>query len=226
MLNILMFDNNGIFGAGIQAILSSEPNMKVVGNFSDKVGIVNAIQESTPDILLVNTFILGLGGFITIEWLKQKYPALKIIFILPESDKNILLRGIHIGVDGFLLYESDPSFFVESMRNIFKEEMILSGKLAKLLLEEFISEEKKELLQRLKEQAIHLTARESDLVYLIYKGYRNKEMADALKLSAKTIRDYVSKLYKKIGLYSRIDVYYFLGRLMIEKDDNKLKVMS
>lgn len=223
MIKILMFDMNSVFGSGIQAIINLELDMEVIGDYKDKAELVNAIKENIPDILLVNTTFINYEDLSAINWIKKEYPSIKIIFMMSESNEDILLRGIHIGVDGFLLYESEPSYFIESMRNIFKEEMVLSGKIAKLLLDSLISEDKRKLLLHLREKGFHLTARESDLVYLMYKGFGNTELANVLKLSNKTIRDYVSKLYKKLGIYSRKEVHHFLEQLMLEEKMPELK---
>ncbi|WP_366248852.1 response regulator transcription factor [Terribacillus aidingensis] len=225
MIKILMFDMNSILGSGIQAIINLEFDMEVIGDYKDKAELVNAIKENIPDILLVNTTFTNNEDFSAINWIKKGYPSIKIIFMMSKSNEDIFLRGIHIGVDGFLLYESEPSYLIESMRNIFKEEMVLSGKIAKLLIGSMISEEKKELLVRLREKEFHLTARESDLVYLIYKGFGNAEIANVLKLSDKTIRDYVSKLYKKLGIYSRKEVFHLLEQLMLEENVSGVKVL-
>ncbi|WP_077306280.1 response regulator [Terribacillus halophilus] len=142
MIRILIVDNNGVLGQGIQEILNGEIDMEVVGisNYVDE--IVQLITEKNPQVMLVDTNKLSLHAFTTIEYIKYRFPDIKIVFMLPEINRNILLKGWQLGTSSFLLYESDPAYFIDSIRNIFREELVLSGKLARFLLDEVYRDER------------------------------------------------------------------------------------
>jgi DNA-binding NarL/FixJ family response regulator len=144
MIRILIVDNNGVLGQGIQEILNDELDMEVVGISNHVDEIVQLIIEKKPEVMLVDTNKLSLSAFTTIEYITYRFPGIKMIFMLPEINRNILLKGWQLGASGFLLYESDPAYFIDSIRNIFREELVLSGKLAKFLLDDMHRDERKD----------------------------------------------------------------------------------
>ncbi|WP_179636760.1 response regulator [Terribacillus aidingensis] len=144
MIRILIVDNNGVLVQGIQEILNDEMDMEVVGISNHVDEIVQLILEKKPEVMLVDTNKLSFNSFTTIEYIKYRFPGIKMVFMLPEINRHILLKGWQLGTSGFLLYESDPAYFIDSIRNIFREELVLSGKLAKFLLDEVYRDERKD----------------------------------------------------------------------------------
>lgn len=136
MIRILIFDNNGVLGQGIQEILNLEEDMEVVGISNCIDEIMQYMMDKNPSVMLVDTNKSSLNTFSTIEYIKYRYPGIKIVFMLPEINRDTLLKGWRLGSSSFLLYESDPVYFIDCIRNIFREEVVLSGKLAKFLLDE------------------------------------------------------------------------------------------
>jgi DNA-binding NarL/FixJ family response regulator len=215
MINILLVDKGRIFSQGLSLILNQEPDMTVIDTAMNVAGIKAGIME--PDIILVNTQIENVHMNRLTFTLIEAFPKSKIIYVLPFVDKDKIIQGIESGVDGFILDEHEPDNFVNIIREVYRGQHVISGEIAKIMMNEIHVrhlDEKEMLKQKLNDRNKNVTKRDLDVLYLIYKKKDNKEIADILNLSKKTIRDYVSMAYKRIDINNRSQVTQFLNELM------------
>ncbi|WP_205136203.1 response regulator transcription factor [Virgibacillus halotolerans] len=215
MINILLVDESRIFSQGLSLILNQEKDMNVIGTAMNVMGIKKVIVK--PDIMLVNTQIESESIDEITSTLIKTFPDGKVIYVLPFVDKSRIIKGIDSGVDGFILNGHEPDSFIDIIRNVYRNQYVMSGEIAKVMMDEIQIrhyDEKEILQQRLEERNINATKRDLDVLYLIFKEKNNKEIAEMLDLTEKTIRDYVSMAYKRINIKNRGQVYHFLTEIM------------
>ena len=215
MINILLVDESQIFSQGLSLILNQEKDMNVIGTAMNVMGIKKVIVK--PDIMLVNTQIESESIDEITSTLIKTFPDGKVIYVLPFVDKSRIIKGIDSGVDGYILNGHEPDSFIDIIRNVYRNQYVMSGEIAKVMMNEIQIrhyDEKEILQQRLEERNINATKRDLDVLYLIFKEKNNKEIAEMLDLTEKTIRDYVSMAYKRINIKNRGQVYHFLTEMM------------
>ncbi|MFA1818866.1 response regulator transcription factor [Virgibacillus oceani] len=218
MIKLLLIAHDGIFNKGLRLMIDKENDMKVIGTATNENQIMKMVKEQRPDVVLLNTEISSVSDVIKMtDFIKKTLDQAKIIYLLPSSNKKVIIEGIEAGVEGFLLSQLNYKNLVHSIRDVSNEDYVISGEIAKIVINhvKMPNLDKKEIMnQKLKNKGVYPTKRELDIIYLLFKEKTNKEMAEMLQLSESTVRDYVSNTYSKIGKNNRNEVIDFLHELM------------
>ncbi|MBR7795195.1 hypothetical protein GT022_03930 [Agaribacter marinus] len=205
------------FSNGLRLIIEKEADMKLLGTTLNKNQLFKTAKERKPDVIIFNTKVKNINVIQTTIALKRIVNHIKIIYMMQDCHQDLVLRGLEEGVNGFILNNINSRNFINSIRNVYHSHYILSGEIPKLILNhiQIIQlQDKQRMKFRLLQRGIVVTLRELDILYLLYKEYNNKEIAITLHLSEKTIRDYVSHAYKKIGINKRNKVIKFSKNVM------------
>ncbi|RFA34015.1 hypothetical protein CAI16_12860 [Virgibacillus dokdonensis] len=224
MIKVLLVDREGISSEGLRLIIEREREMKWVGTYFQKEEVIHAVQEKQPDIVV---FHIHQSYHTVIELtkeIKSISKQIKIIYILSFIEPTFITNSIKAGVEGYFLSHSDHSNFVSMIKNIYHNHYVITEDVAVTILQQFQKgDEKQRLHAKLLEKEIDLTWRELDIAFLIYQRKKNKEIAQSLHLKEKTVRDYVSIIYKKLGVNKRLLVINFLENLIAEEQDDALQ---
>lgn len=220
MINVLLVDHNSLIRHGLQMMLQGEDiQVHAVEPFLSK--LQNEIAAFRPDVAVfpVNKFETSIME--EIRSLRDKQPQVKILMLMSVYEEYYIMEGLKAGVEGFLLDESDigKKQLLFSIRKLYEGEFVLTGKIAVFTMQHLrqrYDSEKQELKSKLQYHQIEVSWRELDILYLMLKDRKNQEMAVSLDLTEKTIRDYVSMVYKKIGINKRQEAVAFLQRIMNE----------
>ncbi|MDY0394684.1 response regulator transcription factor [Virgibacillus halophilus] len=202
MIKVMLVDHNSLIRHGLQMLLQGNKDMQVHATepFSGK--LQKEIALYCPDIVIFPVDILETAIMEEVRTLREKQPQVKVLMLMSVFEEYFILEGLKAGVEGFLLDESDISKkqLATSIRQLYEGEYVLTGKIAAFAmkkLQDMYDSEKQELKNRLLDHHIEVSWRELDILYLLLKNRKNKEMAVSLNLTEKTIRDYVSSAYKK-----------------------------
>ena len=217
MVKVMLVDGQRLFIEGIQAILSQEEDIEVVGLASDGLKILGDIEVLKPDVLLMDINLPESNGIEATFQIKNRYPDIKIILLTTFAEEELIIYGFNAGADGYLLKELDREQLIRAIQDVTYDEVVISGKAAKMLATKIrhLKYDKKAILQdRLKGQHIHLTKRELELAYMLTEGATNKHMAKKLVLSEGTIKNYISDLYDQLEMRNRKEVKAFLKSLI------------
>ncbi|NBJ69213.1 DNA-binding response regulator [Roseburia sp. 1XD42-34] len=222
MIKVLMMNTSEIFTQGLRIILEDESDLEVLEIDNHEANILEQISDFDPDILLVH-LINGTNDILkrNIHEIRRKYENIKIIYIFAAIDKNMIKEALSQGVKGFLLSHSSGKALVHSIRNVCHHQYVFADEIVVEMID-FLGAEcmnKKDRLKHyLTSQGLDLNGRDIDILFLIYKGYRNIEIASELNLSEKTVRDYVSKVYKKLQINNRNKVRTYLTSIIQQKE--------
>lgn len=156
-----------------------------------------------------------------IDVLKDSFPSVKILFLFSAYDDRFIIRGLDIGIDGFLMddHRMDAERLERYLYDFIQDEHILSGKIAKVAMQHIKSRDKKEQMRtHLLTYHIEVTPQELDVLNLMRQRKTNKEMAQILHLKETSIRDYVSNAYHRIGIHKRGAAISFLDDMVKDLD--------
>ncbi|MEO8770869.1 MAG: response regulator transcription factor [Ferruginibacter sp.] len=189
MINVAITDDQSIIINGLQKILSDKPGIKITGTFINGDALLDALKLEQPDVLLLDIQMPGKTGIELAGIITKKYPAIKIIaltnFDLPAQIKRMLQQGCQ----GYLLKDVSPEIIVAAIKKVYAGDM-------------YIQEEiQVKLVKGLSEPATGvITRREKEILKLIVEEYTNKEIADKLFLSLRTVENHRNHLLQKFGV--------------------------
>ncbi|MBY7144611.1 response regulator transcription factor [Virgibacillus sp. NKC19-3] len=217
MISVLLVEDQRLFAEGVRALIERVDDMEVVGTATDGKEAVQFMSQSEADVILMDIYMPRVNGILATTHLKDNYPGVKIVLLTSFADEDLVVAGMVWGADGFLSKKLDATRLIQSIRNAYDDQVVISGEAARILAKKIqgFKYGRKQLLEReLDKQHIHLGERELDIAYLIMKEMTNKHIAQQLFLSEGTIKNYISDIYHKVNIHNRKDVIAYLRGLL------------
>lgn len=214
-MKIVIADDHAIVRSGFSMILNFQPDMEVIGTAADGIEAYAAVAKKKPDILIMDLSMPpGESGLIATGKIKEDYPDTKILILTMHDDEEYLFHMLRSGASGYVLKNAPDEELLLAIRTVYAGGTYIHPKMATSLVREFIKNDKStspddpfELLSK----------RELEILPLIAKGYGNKEVAEKLFLSVKTVEAHKAKLMEKLNLKSRPElVEYALRKKLLE----------
>ncbi|HTF16752.1 MAG TPA: response regulator transcription factor [Chryseolinea sp.] len=217
-IKVLLVDDHQIIRDGIKYMLGNTPDMEVSGSVSSGEDSINEVRENRPDLILMDIIMEGMTGIEATRWIKGFDPTIKVILLTKEIRKEYISAGIKSGVDGYLPKDVDENTLVEALRTVHKGNRYFNDAVMKLVFEDFFTQEK------LKSSNIKLpddlTKREYEVLGLVAGGNTNKELADMLFISIKTVETHKTHIMEKLGLKNSAElIKYAIKNKIISIED-------
>lgn len=202
-IKVLLADDQSILADGIKSVLSSCPDLEVVGIASDGFEALKLVDERDPDVVLMDIRMPNMNGVIATQEIKRRRPEVKVLILTTFDDSDYILNAINNGASGYLLKDTSSAALVDAIKNAYEGDTILPAKIARRIADaaRMVSSDWEIKLRR----SFGLSEREVEIAVMIYEGFTNKQIASALKLTDGTARNYISSIYEKIGASSRSD---------------------
>jgi|ERR1041385_5915018 DNA-binding NarL/FixJ family response regulator len=206
MIRVAIVEDRPEISSGISYIISlTEGFSSEVFNSAEAALL--AITPKSFDVVIMDIKLPGMSGIECTQLLKQKYPELKIMMCTVFDDDEKIYKAISAGADGYILKRSRPEILIESIKELIEGGSPISGYVAKKVLQSF-----RQTTPRNTNDG-QLSEREQEVLGLLAAGYRNKEVADKLSVSPKTIKAHIYNIYQKLHVTSRIEaINKFKGR--------------
>ena len=202
-IRVLLADDQSILADGIKSVLSSCPDLEVVGIASDGFEALTMTDTKSPDVVLMDIRMPNMNGVIATQEIKRRRPDVKVLILTTFDDSDYILNAINNGASGYLLKDTSSAALIDAIKNAYEGDTILPAKIAKRIADaaRMVSSDREIKLKR----AFGLSDREVEIAIMIYEGFTNKQIASALKLTDGTARNYISSIYEKMGASSRTD---------------------
>jgi len=211
-IRILIADDHSIVREGLKQLLELEEDFEVVGQASNGVETIEKVKELNPDVLLLDINMPVMNGIKALKKLKEDGMTTKVIILTIHEDREYLLETMQIGAAGYILKDSDSASFFKAIRDAYNGESYIQPKLAAALIKE---------LNRPRGVKIkaenELTQREYEVIALIAEGLNNKDIADKLFISEKTVKNHVSSIFRKINVSDRTQAAIYAYKNNIKK---------
>ena len=213
MIKVLLVEDQRLFREGVNALIMAEDDMKVVGIANHGQEAIQKIVKLQPDIVLMDVHMPEVDGIKATVHIMEHYPNVKVILLTTHADEDLITNGLSVGAKGFLLKSLDATRLIRSIRDVYDDQVVLSGEAARILANKLLDYQydKKEILgKNLENFDIYLSRRELDIAFLLMENMTNKYMAQELYLSEGTIKNYISEIYNKIGFRNRKEAIAYL----------------
>jgi DNA-binding NarL/FixJ family response regulator len=196
---LLIAEDNELVRLGLRTMLTSEPDLEVVGEASTGREAVAFCQRLQPDIVLMDVTMSDLDGLATTRLIKQEWPQINVLIVTMSEDLNSLLEAFRVGVSGYILINASRREVVEAVRQVLNGESPLDPRLASKLIRRLAHGQEKLTAP----PSARLTPRELDVLRLVAEGKTNAEIGQALFVSHGTVKIHVEHIIDKLGVSDR-----------------------
>ncbi len=196
---IFIAEDHTILREGLKVLLSGNPDFEIVGEAADGLEAISGIEKFSPDLILIDLSMPRMDGIESIREIKKRQSATKIIALTVHKTEEYVLATLKAGADGYILKDSTHGDLIVAIKSVLNGKRYLSPGISKLVIEGYL--EGKETLKT-KSSWETLTQRERGILKLIGEGYKNKQIADFLCISPKTVEKHRSNLMSKLNLHS------------------------
>jgi len=211
-IRIMIADDHSIVREGLKQLLELEEDFVVVGQASNGVETIERVKELKPDVLLLDINMPIMNGIKALKKLKDDGIDTKVVILTIHEDREYLIETMQIGASGYILKDSDSASFFKAIRDAYNGESYIQPKLAADLIKEF----NKPRGSRIKKEN-ELTQREYEVIALIADGLNNKDIAERLYISEKTVKNHVSNIFRKINVSDRTQAAIYAYKNNIKK---------
>lgn len=201
-LQIYLVDDHRVLREGLKAMIDAQSDLIVIGHAENGYIALQEIPHLHPDVVIMDISMPGITGIQVTTDLKQEYSDIKILVLTQHQDHTFLRQVLEAGASGYILKQSAADDLIGAIRAVAAGGSYLDPQLANRLVQNFLGRTLPQDVTIIST----LTKREQEVIKLIAWGYSNKEIADQLKVSVKTVETHKTKSMEKMGFYSRADV--------------------
>lgn len=205
-IKIVIAEDHTIVREGLRALLNADPEFEVVGEVEDGREAIRSIDTFTPDLMLMDLSMPRLNGMDAIREIKKQRPSIKIIVLTVHKTEEYVLASLEAGADGYILKDATHAELSICIRHVLKGKRYLSPEVSDKVIDGYLDGKK-----GIKEETAwdKLTQREREILKLIAEGYKNREIADYLYISVKTVEKHRANLMGKLDLHSASELTAF-----------------
>ncbi len=198
-VRIVLADDHTILREGLRALLSADPDFEIIGEAGNGREAVRCVEKLGPDLLLMDLSMPRMSGMDAISEIKKRYPETKIIALTVHKTEEYLLSTLQAGVDGYVLKDATHDELVMAIHNVMAGKPYLSPGISDKVIEGYLEGKEGSLSVSSWQR---LSQREREVLKLIAEGYKNKEIAEDLCISLKTVEKHRANLMKKLDLHN------------------------
>ncbi|QTD40550.1 response regulator transcription factor [Sporosarcina sp. Te-1] len=200
-MKIVIADDHAVVRSGFMYILNYQEDMEVVATAADGLEAYEMVAKHYPDILLMDLSMPpGESGLIATGKIKEDFPETKIIILTMYDDEEYLFHVLKNGASGYVLKNSPDEELLTAIRTVYDGGTYIHPSMATSLVRQFVQ---KDFQEEETDPYKILSRREIEILPLVAKGYGNKEIAEKLYISVKTVEAHKSKMMEKLNLKSR-----------------------
>ena len=202
-VKIMIADDHSMIREGLKSLLELEGDIQVVAEAEDGVDCLEKLKICTPDVLLLDINMPRKNGLEVLQTLKSSKSKVKVLVLTVHNEVEYLMKAVDIGVDGYILKDSESAELKKAIFSIVEgENYIQPSLIPSKMIEKNRDEGKIE----------SLTKRELEVLKLLAVGMYNKEVAEKLNISERTVKNHVSNIFKKIEVTDRTQAAVFAIR--------------
>ena len=200
---VMIADDHSLIREGIKQLLEFDGSIEVISEASNGVECLEKLEVLSPDVLLLDINMPHMNGIDVLKQLKEIKSDVKVLILTVHNELEYLLKAIDIGVDGYILKDSESSELKKAIDIICKGENYIQPSLIPALNNQLAN------IDIDKDKIDLLTSREYEVLIQVANGMSNKEIATNLNISERTVKNHISNIFKKIDVSDRTQAAVF-----------------
>lgn len=203
---VLIVDDHTVVRDGLNALISAEPGMKVIGSCGDGAEAVRLAVDLQPDVILLDLVMPRMDGVQATLEIRKVYPKARILVLTSFAENHMVFSAIKAGAMGYLMKDTSSDELIQAIRDTYHNKPALGPDIARKLMEDIQGE-----MSPVQGDST-LTEREIEILQQMALGKTNQDIADELVLSERTVRTHVTNILAKLGLSNRTQAVLFALR--------------
>lgn len=200
---VMIADDHSLIREGIKQLLEFDGNIEVVSEAANGIECLDKLEDSVPDILLLDINMPEKNGLEVLDEIKKKEYDIKVLILTVHNELEYLLKAVDIGVDGYILKDSRSDELKRAIHSVLSGENYIQASLIPALNNRLANRDID------KDKIDSLTSRELEVLIQVANGMINKEIATSLNISERTVKNHVSNIFKKIDVSDRTQAAVF-----------------
>jgi DNA-binding NarL/FixJ family response regulator len=202
LVRVLLVDDQKLMREGLRILLELEPNLEVAGEAADGQAAIESYSALQPDVVLMDIRMPGMDGAEATWRLRERWPQARVIILTTFDDDEYVFEGLRAGALGYLLKDVSGQELAEAVRTVAAGGALVEPSVARKVLAEFsrLAPPARSAGEGLPEP---LTQREREVLQLLARGLRNREIAERLTLAEGTVKNHVTNILQKLGVRDR-----------------------
>ena len=199
-VRVVLVDDHDLLRRGIRTMLETEGDVEVVGEASDGTEALAMVEETVPDVVLVDVIMPNKDGIEATREIKDAFPNVAVLVLSGHDEQRFVFDALKAGASGYLLKTAELEEVVATVRSVAKGEVSLDPQFASQVLTEFDTYQTAEVADAFQP----LTPREREILQLMSEGLPNKAIASRLSISERTVTTHVANIYSKLHVNNRV----------------------
>jgi DNA-binding NarL/FixJ family response regulator len=208
MTDVLIADDQALVRVGLRKILENEPEMKVVGEAGDGEEAIAAARGLRPDVVLMDIRMPVLDGIEATRRIVRDRPATRVLILTTFGLDTYVYEALRAGASGFMLKDAPPEEIAAAVRIVASGDALLAPAVTRAVIEEF-SRQASAQAPAPPAAVAELTAREQEVLDLLYRGLSNPEICKRLVISEATAKTHVARILQKLDLRDRVQAVIY-----------------
>jgi DNA-binding NarL/FixJ family response regulator len=194
-IRVLLADDHALVREGLRKLLELDENIEIVTEVGDGQGAINVARKEPLDVIIMDVNMPGTDGIAATRVIKRELPAIKVVALTIYEDEEVV-DMVRAGVSAYVLKDVAGSELIDTIYKVMAGEVVIHPRVASRLVRELTRPDKKK-------DEVRLTRREMDVLALLVKGNTNKEMAEIMFISEKTVKNHLTSIFRKLGVKDR-----------------------
>jgi DNA-binding NarL/FixJ family response regulator len=201
-LRILIADDHGIVRSGLKLLLDRQSDLEVVAEAEDGVDALEKALSVRPDLAILDVSMPRMTGLQATHEIRKQAPQVQVLILSMHEDERYLFEALRAGAAGYVLKRAADKDLLEAVRAAARGEPFLTASAQQSLIRDFLT----------RGEQPELTPREQEIVKLIAEAHTNREIAEILHLSEKTVESHRANVLQKLGMRDRVELVRYAIR--------------
>jgi DNA-binding NarL/FixJ family response regulator len=201
-VKLLLVDDHPIVRSGLRMLFLAEPGMKIVGEAGSGAEAIEAVQRLQPDVVIMDVSMPGMNGIEATRRIKAAHPQTAVLALTMYEDEQYFFEMLNAGASGYIPKRAAPDDLVSAIKVVAEGNVFLYSTLARFLMRDMAERAAAEP----QESEDALTAREREVLTCIAEGMTNREIAESLVISIKTVERHRENIMAKLDMHNRVEL--------------------
>ena len=194
-IRVMVVDDHPLVRSGLMQLLSAEEGIEVVAGVTSGREALEMVVEAAPDLVLMDVSMPGMDGIAAAREILQRRPSTRIVMLTSYAEQETVMAALDAGAIGYLLKDAEPEELVRAVRAAARGESPLAPRAARAVLAS----------RSAKAPEAYVTPREGEVLDLVGEGLANKQIAQRLGISEKTVKAHLTSIFQRLGVLSRTE---------------------